>query len=86
LRLPHVRDRHATGFYFQILSNYTQSWCQPHILSICLTRIVINSALMLRRRRNDRAEGSLDEILDVRPDQLQDEIVIDAVLDSRTNL
>jgi RNA polymerase sigma-70 factor (ECF subfamily) len=45
-----------------------------------LTRIAINSALMVRRRRNGRPETSLEEILDARPDRLQREIV-DAALD-----
>jgi RNA polymerase sigma-70 factor (ECF subfamily) len=48
--------------------------------STWLTRIVINSALMVRRRRNGRPETSLDEILDTRPHRLQREIV-DAALD-----
>jgi len=48
--------------------------------STWLTRIVINSALMVRRKRNGRPETSLDEILDARPQQLQREIV-DAALD-----
>jgi RNA polymerase sigma-70 factor (ECF subfamily) len=48
--------------------------------STWLTRIVINSALMVRRKRNGRPETSLDEILYARPQQLQHEIV-DAALD-----
>jgi RNA polymerase sigma-70 factor, ECF subfamily len=48
--------------------------------STWLTRIVINSALMVRRKRNGRPESSLDEILYARPEQLQREIV-DAALD-----
>src|SRR6202162_3313039 len=48
--------------------------------STWLTRIVINSALMVRRQRNGRTESSLDEILYARPQQLQREIV-DAALD-----
>jgi RNA polymerase sigma factor (sigma-70 family) len=48
--------------------------------STWLTRIVINSALMMRRKRNGRPESLLDEILDARPQQLQREIV-DAALD-----
>ena len=48
--------------------------------STWLTRIVINSALMLRRKRNGLPESSLDEILYARPQQLQREIV-DAALD-----
>jgi RNA polymerase sigma-70 factor (ECF subfamily) len=48
--------------------------------STWLTRILINSALMVRRKRNGRPESSLDEILYARPQQLQREIV-DAALD-----
>jgi RNA polymerase sigma-70 factor (ECF subfamily) len=48
--------------------------------STWLTRILINSALMVRRKRNGRPESSLDEILYARPQQLQHEIV-DAALD-----
>jgi RNA polymerase sigma-70 factor (ECF subfamily) len=48
--------------------------------STWLTRIVINSALMVRRKRNGRPESSLDEILYARPQQLQGELV-DAALD-----
>jgi RNA polymerase sigma-70 factor, ECF subfamily len=48
--------------------------------STWLTRIVINSALMVRRKRNGRPESSLDEILYAQPQQLQREIV-DAALD-----
>ena len=40
-----------------------------------LTRIVINSALMIRRRRNGRSEASLDELLDDRPEQFRCRIV-----------
>lgn len=40
-----------------------------------LTRIVINSALMLRRRRNSRLEVSLDEILDNLPERHPSEAV-----------
>jgi RNA polymerase sigma-70 factor (ECF subfamily) len=43
--------------------------------STWLTRIVINSALMVRRRRNGRPETPLEEILDARPHRLQREIV-----------
>jgi RNA polymerase sigma-70 factor (ECF subfamily) len=38
--------------------------------STWLTRIVINSALMARRRRSAHPEASLDEILDGQPEQL----------------
>jgi RNA polymerase sigma-70 factor, ECF subfamily len=48
--------------------------------STWLTRIAINSALMVRRRRNGRPETSLDEILDAPPHRLKREIV-DAALD-----
>jgi RNA polymerase sigma-70 factor (ECF subfamily) len=43
--------------------------------STWLTRIVINSALMIRRRRNGRSEASLDELLDNRPEQLRCRVV-----------
>jgi RNA polymerase sigma-70 factor (ECF subfamily) len=48
--------------------------------STWLTRIAINSAVMVRRRRNGRPETPLEEILDARPHRLQREIV-DAALD-----
>jgi RNA polymerase sigma-70 factor (ECF subfamily) len=61
------------------------SWCRAYSklqffegrssLSTWLTRIVVNSALMIRRRKNVRPEASLDEILDKRPDRLQFKIV-----------
>ena len=38
--------------------------------STWLTRMVINSALMTRRRKNARAELSLDEVLENQPEQL----------------
>jgi RNA polymerase sigma-70 factor, ECF subfamily len=44
-------------------------------LSTWLTRIVINSALMIRRRKNNRPEASLDDILDRQPERLQYRIV-----------
>lgn len=44
-------------------------------LSTWLTRIVINSALMIRRRKNSRPEASLDDILDGQPERLQHRIV-----------
>ena len=44
-------------------------------LSTWLTRIVINSALMIRRRKNSRPEASLDDILDGQPQRLQHRIV-----------
>lgn len=40
-----------------------------------LTRIVINSALMIRRRRNGHPEASLDELLDNQPERWQHKIV-----------
>jgi|SRR5277367_2369999 RNA polymerase sigma-70 factor, ECF subfamily len=43
--------------------------------STWLTRIVINSSLMIRRRRNGRSEASLDDLLDNRPEQLRCRIV-----------
>jgi RNA polymerase sigma-70 factor, ECF subfamily len=61
------------------------SWCRAYTklhsfegrssLSTWLTRIVVNSALMIRRKRNIHPESSLDEILDLRPEQLQQKIV-----------
>lgn len=44
-------------------------------LSTWLTRIVINSALMIRRRKNSRPEASLDDILDDKPERLQHRVV-----------
>jgi|SRR5580704_11700245 RNA polymerase sigma-70 factor (ECF subfamily) len=52
-----------------------QSFQGRSSFSTWLTRIVINSSLMIRRRRNGRAEASLDEVLDNRPEQLQCKIV-----------
>ena len=43
--------------------------------STWLTRIVINSALMIRRRKNGRPEASLDEILDSQPERVPRGIV-----------
>ncbi len=43
--------------------------------STWLTRIVINSARMIRRRKNIRPESSLDEILDTQSDRLPRGIV-----------
>lgn len=43
--------------------------------STWLTRIVINSALMIGRRKTSRREASLDEILDNQPDWLQKRMV-----------
>jgi RNA polymerase sigma-70 factor (ECF subfamily) len=43
--------------------------------STWLTRIVINSSLMIRRKRNRHSEASLDEVLDNRPEQLQCKVV-----------
>jgi RNA polymerase sigma-70 factor, ECF subfamily len=48
-----------------------QSFQGRSSFSTWLTRIVINSSLMIRRRRNGRSEASLDELLDTRPEQLQ---------------
>jgi len=48
--------------------------------STWLTRIVINSALMVQRRRNGRPETSLEEILDAQPQRLQ-RTIVDAALD-----
>jgi len=44
-------------------------------LSTWLTRVIINSALMIRRRKNGRPEASLDELLDGQPEQPQRQIV-----------
>ena len=52
-----------------------QSFQGRSSFSTWLTRIVINSALMIRRRRNGRTETSLDEILDSQPEGLQYGIV-----------
>jgi RNA polymerase sigma-70 factor (ECF subfamily) len=52
-----------------------QSFQGRSSFSTWLTRIVINSSLMIRRRRNGRAEASLDEVLDNRPEQVQRKIV-----------
>jgi len=43
--------------------------------STWLTRIVLNSALMARRKKSARAESSLDEILDSRPGRVRHRIV-----------
>lgn len=43
--------------------------------STWLTRIVINSSLMIRRRRNGHSEASLDELLDDRPEQFRSKVV-----------
>ena len=43
--------------------------------STWLTRIVINSALMARRRKKAHPEASLDEMLDNQPEQLPREVV-----------
>jgi RNA polymerase sigma factor (sigma-70 family) len=44
-------------------------------LSTWLTRIVINSALMLRRRKGSRPEASLDDILSSQPERLAHRMV-----------
>jgi len=43
--------------------------------STWLTRIVINSSLVIRRRRSGHTESPLDEVLDGRPERVQREIV-----------
>jgi RNA polymerase sigma-70 factor, ECF subfamily len=43
--------------------------------STWLTRIVINSALMIRRRRTAHVQTSLDEMMDDQPEQLRQRIV-----------
>jgi RNA polymerase sigma-70 factor (ECF subfamily) len=52
-----------------------QSFQGRSSFSTWLTRIVINSSLMIRRKRNGRSEASLDELIDNRPEQLQYKIV-----------
>lgn len=62
-----------------------ESWCKAYTnldsfegrsaFSSWLTRIAINSALMLRRRKRVRPESSLDEILDTQSESLLDRIV-----------
>jgi RNA polymerase sigma-70 factor, ECF subfamily len=52
-----------------------QSFQGRSSFSTWLTRIVINSSLMIRRRRNGRSEASLDELLDDRPEQLRTRMV-----------
>jgi RNA polymerase sigma-70 factor (ECF subfamily) len=57
-----------------------ESWCKAYTnldsfegrsaLSTWLTRIAINSALMLRRRKSVRTESSLDEILDTQSESV----------------
>jgi len=57
-----------------------ESWCKAYAnlesfegrsaFSTWLTRIAINSALMLRRRKSFRLEASLNEILDNQPEQI----------------
>ena len=44
-------------------------------LSTWLTRVIINSALMIRRRKNGRPEVSLDELVEGQPKQPQRQIV-----------
>lgn len=43
--------------------------------STWLTRIVINSALMIRRKRTRRGEASLDEIVESKPERLRHQVV-----------
>jgi RNA polymerase sigma-70 factor (ECF subfamily) len=52
-----------------------QSFQGRSSFSTWLTRIVINSSLMIRRRRNGHSEASLDDLLDNRPEQLRCRIV-----------
>ena len=52
-----------------------QSFQGRSSFSTWLTRIVINSSLMIRRKRNGRSEASLDELIDNRPEQLQYKVV-----------
>jgi RNA polymerase sigma-70 factor, ECF subfamily len=52
-----------------------QSFQGKSSFSTWLTRIVVNSALMIRRRRNSRPEPSLDEMLDDQREGLQRRII-----------
>jgi RNA polymerase sigma-70 factor (ECF subfamily) len=62
-----------------------ESWCKAYTnldsfegraaFSTWLTRIAINSALMLRRRKSYRVEASLNDILDNHPEPVFDETV-----------
>jgi len=52
-----------------------QSFQGRSSLSTWLTRIVINSALMLRRRKGSRPEASLDDILISQPERLAHRMV-----------
>ena len=52
-----------------------QSFQGRSSFSTWLTRIVINSSLMIRRKRNGRSEASLDELVDNRPEQLHRKVV-----------
>jgi predicted DNA-binding protein (UPF0251 family) len=47
----------------------------PHHSSPPMYRLVVNSALMIRRRKNIRPEASLDEILEACPDRLPSKLV-----------
>ena len=72
-----------------------ESWCKAYTnldsfqgrsaFSTWLTRIAINSALMLRRKRGVRTESSLDEIPDAQSGSLLDGIVAEGPK-SRGNL
>ena len=53
-------------------------------LSTWLTRIVINSALMIRRRKNSRPEASLDDIRTVSPNDCSTESLTSGPTPSRS--
>ena len=53
-------------------------------LSTWLTRVIINSALMIRRKRNRRPETSLDDVLENHSEQLQNRIVDPALNPEQT--
>lgn len=65
-----------------------ESWCKAYAnldsfegraaFSTWLTRIAINSALMLRRRKNCRVEASLNEILDNHSEPFIDRMVFES--------
>lgn len=53
-------------------------------LSTWLTRVIINSTLMIRRKRNRRPETSLDDVLENHSEQLQNRIVDPALNPEQT--
>jgi RNA polymerase sigma-70 factor (ECF subfamily) len=64
-----------------------QSFQGRSSFSTWLTRIVINSSLMIRRKRNGRCEASLDELLDVdsgpNPEQICAAVEIRALVEKQ---